>query len=263
MKQEDRRSSRNEWNDPHSLLEEKGVGWELSNSLWIGWSVFFFGFFTWISFFYAGKRAKRPDWIGWGMIYMIPFLLSMSGVFIGLGAVLMLPTWFAGMVHAFSIRREYLYRLAAVELSENEAELRWLEEMQNEMSEGKTAKKTPGRKAGQLFDVPPPPPPPPSQVESKTASSGFSEVGSFFRSEPLIDVNNASADVIAALPGFDPTLAQKTVLMRQMSGEFRSPEDFFRALDLTEEQIEKIRHRVTLKAMEASPMRKSDTLVEL
>ncbi len=89
---------------------KKSSSWRITNSLWIGWT-FSLSFFNWISFFYAGKRAKKPEWAAYGLFYMIPFLMIMFGPEAGftwdLAIFLTIPMGILSMVHAFKIREEY------------------------------------------------------------------------------------------------------------------------------------------------------------
>ncbi len=103
-------------------ITSKGKRWELLHSLWIGWT-FTFGLFHWVAFFYAAFRAKRRRWVLWGILYMIPFVMSLfpaviredSGWLGNLWVTLLLILAVVSTVHAFVIRKEYLVRLAALQ----------------------------------------------------------------------------------------------------------------------------------------------------
>lgn len=97
------------------MITSRGKRWELLHSLWIGWT-FTLGFFNWIAFLYIGVRARRKQWIFWGIFYSVPFVLAMAlpSLESWLGDVVIFLTFalgVAGIVHAFRVRKDYLVRL--------------------------------------------------------------------------------------------------------------------------------------------------------
>jgi hypothetical protein len=106
----------------------KGKRWELLHSLWIGWTLFTFGFLGWIAFLYIGIRTKQRKWILWAVLYAVPLGLAFTlnpliysstdvpePVLNGVTA-LTFAIWGISIIHAFKARKEYLMRLEAVQL---------------------------------------------------------------------------------------------------------------------------------------------------
>jgi hypothetical protein len=60
----------------------------------------------------------------------------------------------------------------------------------------------------------------------------------------LIDINHAPLDVIAELPTFNPELSERLVTVREQIGGFSSLEDLGSILDLTGDQVERLRVHV-------------------
>jgi len=229
--------------EPQKLQEpQKNFSWRLSHSLWIGWT-FSLSFFNWIAFFYAGTRAKKPDWLGYGLFYMIPFLLIILGPESGLGwdtgLFLTIPMGILSIVHAFKIREEYLQRLAAIERKELIDESVVLEDLQAELT-GKPSRRSRSAKAKTGH----------SRDRRSAAEKEIPSIPSVPAGSPsLVDVNHDEEQAIAMLPGFDMTMARKAVIIRQMTGAYESVEDFGRALSLTEEHVEQIRPNVVFRSL--------------
>lgn len=66
------------------------------------------------------------------------------------------------------------------------------------------------------------------------------------RSVSKIDVNNASADELSALPGINIILAKKIVEYRNLNGMFKSVEDFIQAAKVKPHFVDKIRSMVII-----------------
>lgn len=217
--------------------------WEFSNSLWIAWT-FTFGLLSWIPFFYVGARAKKPEWALWGLFYLLPFLLVIFGgdrsLLTDIGGFLTFPLGIMAIIHAFNIRPEYLARLQGIEAHQRDTETEWLEEMEAELSGKKRSKKTKKSAAGAADPI--------GDTVRSMKPSGV--VGS----GKMIDVNNDPAEVIATLPGFTLFLGQKVVLIRSMSGAFRSFEDFSTALNLPEELAPHIQPLLLFQEVQKAPV---------
>lgn len=54
----------------------KGVKWELFQSIWVLFVFTPFGFLNWVSFFYIFARAKQKKWLIAGWIYFAIFLFT-------------------------------------------------------------------------------------------------------------------------------------------------------------------------------------------
>ncbi len=97
-----------------------GKKWEWSRSIWLCWLLFPFGFFSFISFFYIGARAKKMKWLISGFIYLlivVQFFLvdehfNEEHIVYDLSVGLVIMGWIAAFVQAFLGRIEYLQLLA-------------------------------------------------------------------------------------------------------------------------------------------------------
>jgi hypothetical protein len=75
------------------------------------------GFFSWLAFAYIGIRARQPRWILWSLFYAAPLILFAvvtSNISQGWADITLNATAILGVVsivHAFLVRKEYLYRL--------------------------------------------------------------------------------------------------------------------------------------------------------
>lgn len=62
--------------------------------------------------------------------------------------------------------------------------------------------------------------------------------------EGVVDVNTASADELAALPGIGPALAERTVAWRNANGRFRSPEALAEVPGIGPSTVSRLRPRI-------------------
>ncbi len=120
----------------------KGRRWEILHSLWIGWT-FTLGFFNWIAFLYIGLRARQRKWAFWGVFYLTPFMLAManpnSDNWLGdLTVLLTVVLGVVGIIHAFSIRKEYLLCLEAMTRITSGKESAPKQRIETETASGKT-----------------------------------------------------------------------------------------------------------------------------
>lgn len=198
--------------------DEKGFGYQLYHSLWMGW-LLTFGFANWVAFLFIGLRVRHKRWVGWGVLYALPAL----GVFLftdetpGFTTLenAVMTAWFMGglgsLVHGFFVRKEYMLRLEA-----------------HERTHGVELKRRVERDYGVDLDAEPGVEPP---------------------SGPQVDVNNASEAEIAELPGVGVVLAEIAVQLRQTRGAFDSADEFIDALGLDGPLAERLRPRVLIRPM--------------
>jgi hypothetical protein len=206
----------------------RGQRWEISHSLWIGWT-FTLGFFNWVAFFYIGIRAKHRRWLLWGLFYAIPFILAMATAdrpafdgWVGdLVVVLTLVLGVISIIHAFRVRKEYLLRLEALQRGVPERDAALRDRVDAEFAGQRRAPD--GRRAAE--------PLPtdrtrnaeqestgvaPNQPARPTSSAGPQASG--------VDLNNAPEQQLASLPGVGLIVAKRAVGLRGSRGGFRSVE---------------------------------------
>jgi len=95
----------------------RGRRWELKHSLWI--ILTFTLVLNWLAFIIIGIVVRRGRWVLWGLLYSLPFIISVfapktAGPANDLGDAmfpLIIVGGVASIVHAFLIREDYLMRL--------------------------------------------------------------------------------------------------------------------------------------------------------
>lgn len=100
---------------------QKSAWWKVRHSLWMVFA--FIWFINWTPFMYVGIRARKRKWILSSIIYMVacigPFILrgrNETSLYNIMMAVFIVA-WLFGIVHAFIIRKEFLFIIAATEKS--------------------------------------------------------------------------------------------------------------------------------------------------
>jgi hypothetical protein len=255
----------------------KGKFWRARKSWWI--LLTFTPVFNWLAFFIIGFKVKHKKWKMYGAFYSIPFILTMAlgeryettdwqWDLIGFSLV---GGWIASMIHAFRIRKEYLYRLEAIKLREPYEDYKLRGKIQSEY----------GVKFNQApIDQPLQQPiPQPSYVEQPnlvsqqastqpthsnppTRTAEVSPVQNERHKPDPVDLNKASELELAMLPGVGPILAKKAIMERDKLGGFRSLEDFSQLLGLKPHIVEKIRPLVVVVPTENSSQKWSGRMVD-
>jgi DNA uptake protein ComE-like DNA-binding protein len=249
----------------------KGSFWKIRKSWWI--LLTFTIIFNWVAFFIIGSKVKHKKWKMYGALYAIPFILVMT---IGdrfetadwqwdIVGLALLGGWIASMIHAFRIRKEYLYRLEAIELREPYEDYQLRGQIQAEY----------GVRFNQAPIQPQPTPQPSYAVEPKPFSqqvpiqpvhSTQSREVSPAQTEQVtsnpIDLNRAPELELAGLPGVGPILAKKAIMERERIGGFRSLEDFSQLLNLKPHNVEKIRPLVVVGPPQFAVQKRSGRMVD-
>jgi DNA uptake protein ComE-like DNA-binding protein len=219
-----------------SGITHLGKQWEWWHSLWIGWT-FTAGMFNWIAFLYVGARARRQRWVIWGALYSIPFILAMvfsegSETVMDVVVIVMIVVGIASIIHAFRIRPEYLRTIASGLQAAPKPSFYSPEQRDQAVAHRQPA---------------PPPatePPPsraaagPSPVADASASRSAGSAGA------AVELNTASEEELAALPGVGGTLARRAVDVRESRGGFSSVDEFGHALGLKPHVVERLRPRL-------------------
>ncbi|ONK22684.1 hypothetical protein BLX87_15035 [Bacillus sp. VT-16-64] len=207
-------------------ITSKGKGWELRNSIWMLWAILTFGFFNYVSFYYISFRVKQKKWFFAALLYSSIFITTMviNNIFseehwmLGVGAVFLIVGWAVSIIHVFKIRPEYLLRLEAKMASgHKEREIQSLRK-QITREYGGTVK----------------------------SSSTVAPVQQTVKEKPedtiqLIDINTASEDEIAEVPGIGALFAKKVVEARSGSNGFTSFDHFVEVLAIKPHLAEKMR----------------------
>jgi hypothetical protein len=206
-------------------------GERLLASWWIVLALIPVGFVAWGALVYAGVRARRPLWIGFGIGYLallaLGFMLDVPEAEeerrqlddVGIGIVIL--TWGATIVHSLAIRSAYLERLELLEGRRYDAAEDRVEER---------------REARRLAEEEP--------VKALEMGVGRPDRGGFHGG--LVDLNNAPAAAIEELPGVSRELADRLVHAREELGGFSSLEDLAHVLDLPVPLVDRIRADVVV-----------------
>ena len=201
-----------------------GVGDKISRHLYLLPLLGPFGWLSWGTFFFMGARAGRPRWLLWGAFYLawviaVVVLLGINGsgedesgseVFDGVGTGASFVLWGVAVVHALTVRREFLHRVRLRGMTQNhDIEERVAEEI---------AERNPrmARRIG----------------IGRPDRSHAEHAG-------LVDVNSVSVSTLARLPGLDDALARQAAEIRPLG----SVEEMGAVLDLPGPVVEDLRER--------------------
>ena len=255
----------------------KGKFWKVRKSWWI--LLTFTVMFNWVAFFIIGFKVNHKKWKMYGALYSIPFILLMA---IGdryesndwqwdLMGTSLLGGWIASMIHAFRIRKEYLFRLEAIELREPYEDYKLRGKIQSEY--GVKFNQAPIEQHLQP-PIPQPSfveqpnlvsqqaPTPPTYTNPHTRTAEVSPVQTVRHKPDPVDLNKASELELAGLPGVGPILAKRAMMERDKLGCFQSLEDFSQLLGLKPHIVEKIRPLVVVLPTEDSSQRWSGRMVD-
>jgi len=189
-----------------------------------------FGWLSWVSFLYAGLRARKRPWLGWAFAYFLTGVggLVMVAVDAGgdgvdtavetVGVIMSFVTMFASFVHGLVIRRPFLRRMAILT-----GELEAQETRREAEAIAREIARTQPHRAHSL-------------------GIGRPDVEGAFDGG-LIDVNSAPAETLAQLPGVDAELAIRIAAARREVRRFSSLEDMGAVLELPAPVVEEMRSR--------------------
>lgn len=197
----------------------------LARSWWVV-PAFALGFFTWISFYIVGVRARRRDWVFTGAAYSVCSALlwfasareeidnnDTASTLTGLGLVL---AWFGGIVHALVINQIY----------------------QRELDRGAMrARRRPGTTPAAA----------PADVGFGLGNPGadYLAAPAPTTNTPLVEANTARTRALRRLPGVTPELAERWVAERSRRGGYADLDDLAATLNLAPHQIVRLRPRLS------------------
>lgn len=235
---------------PEQLLA--GQFWRIRNSVYTLWALLWgCGF---VSLFYTGVRAKKNTWTTWGAIYGVVTIGAMtvfsvvspddpeaSTPVVGDIAIMVyLAVWIVSAIHVFRERKKWLRWKAQVK-----SQAKWYETsaapvgltselaplgIDDPTSEYLAATQPPpphtSSNAPTLHRpaVSPPPPAPPRTQPPPPSVTGTPE-GTGHPAGPTVDLNVASIDEIAALPGVGVASATRMVEQRTRRNGFESVDE--------------------------------------
>ena len=241
-------------------VTHKGIGWELSHSLWIIWSFFAL---CWVSFLIIGHGAKKRLWTLIGAGYAVLFALWLAlteadkeSTTADIGTTIGIFILLGGIVHCFLVRKDYLRRRAIIEsesyrVDEMKMELerqrmqreqgitdsvdeareklrRKIEELQNTSRQETTQPTTPSQQAA------------PRQAAPRPAAPAAPA--------ETIDINTCDVTQLASLPGVSMILARKAIGIRNERGGFKSVDEFCEAIQLKPHFVVQVQDMATCSA---------------
>lgn len=243
------------------IRSDKGRFWRVVQSWWI--LLTFTGLLNWMAFWYIAFAVKRKRWYAWSALYFLPYMLFYCYVAVlptdstvwrtGLMFLILLTGWIGSIVHAFNVRKEFLLRLENTSWQPQQEEAAVKIQIEVDIRSDNKPNASPA-----LHSAPPLPP-----VQDAASPSTKSTVGIFGTSSPpeeapnsdqaaaatpdAVNVNSASEESIAALPGVGIILAKKAIQHRQANGAFHSIDEFFELLGLKAHVIQRVRPLVTVQ----------------
>lgn len=205
------------------------LGWRLLHSLWLAIPVLGFGCLSSTALIYVGVRAGRKSWwipgVGYLVVTSTAFALfgeSQEGTSReDWSAGLYFAAWLACIVHACLINPQWL-RWKATHVP-------WYERL-SPAPVGHTSPTGPVASFQHTM---------PAWVTSPSVGS--------------LDVNTATVDQLAGLPGFDTARAARTVAEREARGGFASMADFASAAGLAPHEVVRVRDLVTCPPPRSAP----------
>ncbi|MUG48067.1 ComEA family DNA-binding protein [Paenibacillus woosongensis] len=113
----------------------------IAASWWVAATFVPLGLTSFVAFLYAGIRVKNHVWRNFGFMYLGlligAFMMSGSGV----GASIVFTMWIVSIIHAFTIRQDYLVQLAAIkEMEQQRSQQMWQDSQSqfNTATDGRT-----------------------------------------------------------------------------------------------------------------------------
>ncbi|WP_289890233.1 helix-hairpin-helix domain-containing protein [Virgibacillus pantothenticus] len=205
-------------------ITSKGKGWELRNSIWMLWAILTLGFFNYISFYYIYFRVKQRKWLFAALVYSLIFItwIIIAEIYpekhwmTDVSFAIFLLGWIISIVHVFKIRKEYLLRLE-VKIANGQKEIQSLRE-QIRQEYGSTVEA--GSKVAPI----------PQEIKEQPEDT-----------VKMIDINTATEDEVAGVPGIGALFAKKVMEAREREGGFTSFEHFVQTLSIKPHLAEKMR----------------------
>lgn len=219
-------------------LERKSKEWRVLQSWWIVLS--FIPLLPWLPFLYIAARTKKNSWAVWSFVYAIPNFIFFftdypyeSTAYDMVLAASMMSTVVA-IIHSFVIRKDYLNRL------EFKAEYGTRVGTEREITSGETASLNPSREIPNFREVPDAAIP--LQNDHKHANQEIDQQ----KSNGPLNINLASEEELADLPGIGILLSKKAIHHRQRNGQFNTLGEFFELLQLKDYEIHRLVPLITV-----------------
>ncbi len=203
----------------------KGTPGRFRGKAWLLLAVIPFALTTWAAFVYIGIRARRPRWLAWAAVYaamLVAYLVidttaQHSNAAAAAAAAIGLLAWIGGGAHAFAISDDAVRRI------------RGRTDPALDAARMRIERRAEGRKL--LAKQP---------VLAKEIGLGRPDIPGA-DDYGLVDVNHASPEALARMPGITDQIARQIVGKRAQAGGFSSVEDLGLVLDLAPGIVEQVR----------------------
>lgn len=232
----------------------KGKAWEWKHSLWMLWTLPLFGWTSFISFIYIGRKTKTKRWLIFGIIYLSWILFqwfilpmfpsdSLIGSFSTASYTVSLIIWIWSIIHSFLVRKEYLTRLAYLvdhpEIGENSKK-----EYYNAVTQDY-------QRLSQNNSIPKVITMPKREAENKTNTTQAQNAVQHQTETDNnlgININSCSHEELLALPGITMPIAKKIMDRRNNEGDFTSIDEFMDFIMVKPHFAIQLREIVTVSA---------------
>lgn len=203
----------------------KGKVWEWKHSIWILWTLPLFGWISFISFLYIGRRTKTTKLTVFGFIYLAWTIIqliilplfpsdSLIGSFLVPSYTIGLVIWIWSIIHAFLVRKEYLTRLSYL-LDYPEIG----EKTRNKYYNAVTSDYQKSVQNNTIRKVI-------SMSKNETDKTDYRSGESQLENNHQTDINICNRDKLIMLPGITLPIAQKIIDRRNAEGDFTSVDEF-------------------------------------
>ncbi|WP_052037950.1 ComEA family DNA-binding protein [Clostridium drakei] len=228
-------------------ITSKGSKWERSESSYI--IIAFIPLINWIAFSYVGLTSNTKRWIYWSIFYSTPLIMLIYVIIFSsnfLNNSLFLDRYcnliqIMTIVHAFLIRKEYLIRLEATRegkrLTKDEVKIIM---KKNKLVNPSKIEYTSENKEQAVVN------------KNVVFNNDVNKPQSENKNETMssIDINTASENELAALPGIGLILAKKAVNHRETKGYFNSVDEFAEILSLKPHVLQRVKPLITVSKIE-------------
>ncbi|AEV83751.1 Endonuclease/exonuclease/phosphatase family domain-containing protein 1 [Actinoplanes sp. SE50] len=228
-----------------------GAGWRIGHSMWLFFPILGFGCLSGGGFLYVGLRAHRPAWWIPGIVYSV---LSIAGFTIGgsaptdslrqnLSYAVLFGAWLVSIFHAALINGAWLRWLAGYQAWQAQMRAVWVGQQPTSFAplppylQGVVA--PPQQFYNTAPGYQPAPVPQPAVHQPSTPAQ--------------VDVNTATEQQLATLPGLTPGRIAQVLQSRQQRRGFLTVDDFAAAAGLAPHEFVAIRDRLTCSAAPPPP----------
>jgi len=240
--------------------------WRYTNSWWIFPPVLSFGFLGWLGFLVASIRTGKGMYWVFTAAYALAFALFITligldpaSVAYGLAFVPFVVSWLGPTIHAAIINRQYLTALAnkgnwyeAAPTYPGTGTLQQPPAFLGVSHDAYYAPTNPPIASDQPAHAGLPQHPRPEAPQSAAPASATYAQPIQVQAPHPVDVQSATVEALAQLPGVGPSLAQRIVAIRDARGGYRNIDDLASAANLQPHELVRLRDQLTFNQDDSS-----------